>query len=744
MISKKVKSLLVSLVTMFIAIIMLFPVVDIEVSAYNHEDDCRVIVSMGDSYSAGEGLGDYYDEKLPESQRKYSQDFLSHRSINSWPGMLNSKSDSSETMVNQKDNNWFFVAMSGAITKNIVGDGKVAPDPITEEYIKENKYRFKNYLNSYSYTATGINRFKVESCVPIDFQIDVFENENLKNKEIDYVTMTIGGNDVDFAGIVTTLLHPSCISPNVINDKLSQTYGILPQVQLDLKKVYETVSKKAGKQAHIIIAGYPRLLEPQGKGALISKGEATAVNEAIDVFNNLISATVVGCGDSFSFVPVDFSGHEVYSDVPWLYNYEWLIKEDDISDFSIKNRSFVSAASFHPNLDGATEYARLVNAEIERLEGNSSLSTVPKEPQSSKTDGFKCGKYLVEFDDVAYYVDQNGLWKNEYIGESELLHKCKATNIASNGEVIYYSVYNKESSAYCKEYGQDATWYQYDLYCYDLRTLSNKKLMSFIECGQPICSYGNKIYYTDRPDDFTGNVVGLAPYLYSFDLNTGEKELISEGAYSVTTNNKSIFFKDLNAAGGTSAINRFDVATGNIEEITNEKAVEYSVDDNYLVYTEYECIIEDDTNIVTDTKWKVTKYDLNSGNNEIVFEEYGNDIRFQYFDDEYIFYTNDSLYYNYRLNIKTGETTFINSSRWSRDTVHRVYKLEDTALYYHWDYFYFYELKDTEDSVIDYKETYNNGCELLLIKNDNIFMVYDGGDYYFYDIVCFDFDRTVE
>ncbi len=408
MISKKVKSLLLSLVTMFIVIIMMFPAVDIEVSAYNYEDDCRVIVSMGDSYSAGEGLGDYYGEELPESQRMYDQDFLSHRSKKSWPAMLKRNLNGSEAIENQIDKNWFFVAMSGAVTKNIIGDGKPLPDPITEDYIEENKYRFKNYLNRYSYTATGINTFKVSSCVPIDFQIDIFDDKNLKNKEVDYVTMTIGGNDVDFVGIVTTLLMPETISPNAINDKLTQTYDIFTQVQLNLENVYETVSKKAGKQAHIIVAGYPRLLEPQGKGALISKGEANAVNAAIDVFNNLISATVTEQGDNFSFVPVDFSGHEVYSDDPWLYNYEWLIKEDDISDFSIKNRSFISAASFHPNPEGAAEYARLVNDKIEEIEKAKKNSQKTNTLETKKEEESK--KVLSPESAVNIYMANKDVW----------------------------------------------------------------------------------------------------------------------------------------------------------------------------------------------------------------------------------------------------------------------------------------------------------------------------------------------
>lgn len=523
MMKKKLKSLFTISLSMLVLITYLYPFMDIKVVAYNKSDDCRVIVSMGDSYSAGEGLGDYYDEKLPESQRKDSQDFLSHRSINSWPGMLNSKSDSSETMANQKDNNWFFVAMSGAITKNIVGDGKALPDPITEEYIEENKYRFKNYLNRYSYTATGINTFKVESCVPIDFQIDVFKNENLKNKEIDYVTMTIGGNDVDFAGIVTTLLHPSCISPNVINDKLSQTYGILPQVQLDLKEVYETVSKKAGEQAHIIVAGYPRLLEPNGKGALISEGEATAVNDAIDVFNKVISTTVNECGDNFSFVSVaeEFAEHAVYSDDPWLYNYEWIIKDDDISDFSFKNGSLVSAASFHPNPKGAQAYAKLVNKEIERLEGNNELTT------TIKSQNFISGEILIEIDGKIIYAKNDGIYYKEnptsaenIIASTQKDHASaqNARDLLSDGEIVFFTV-NPGASV-----DNSGVYYQQDeVYSVKVNGENLNKLFKTEGDVKLVTCYDDYLFYLNNHDSNYGYSSTESNYkLNKYNIVTGE------------------------------------------------------------------------------------------------------------------------------------------------------------------------------------------------------------------------------
>ena len=90
------------------------------------------------------------------------------------------------------------------------------------------------------------------------------------------------------------------------------------------------------------------------------------------------------------------------------------------------------------------------------------------------------------------------------------------------------------------------------------------------------------------------------------------------------------------------------------------------------------------------------------------------------------------------------EKTYVDSSRWSKNSVQSVYKIDDAALYYSNTYFYFYELKDGENKTEEYEKSYSNVSELFSITDDSIFAVYHGGDFYFYDIERFHFDRKVK
>ena len=82
-------------------------------------EDSSVIVSMGDSYSSGEGIEPFFGQDLPLSLKVKNYSWLAHRSENAWSGMLSLPSLSG-TMSENADN-WYFVAASGATTANING-----------------------------------------------------------------------------------------------------------------------------------------------------------------------------------------------------------------------------------------------------------------------------------------------------------------------------------------------------------------------------------------------------------------------------------------------------------------------------------------------------------------------------------------------------------------------------------------------------------------------------------------------
>lgn len=314
------------------------------IDAYAAEADSgkeRVIVSLGDSYSSGEGIEPFYGQDTGTAEKVKNPDWLAHRSQNSWPGMLTLPSVDG-TMSQNRGSHWYFTAVSGALVDNLYNEQ-------TKEY-KKDKY-------------SG-------SC-SLPPQLDIFDE--LGAKEADYVTLTLGGNDADFPGIILEVVTGSTyLNYSNLSDKLNKTWEKFyaeDGIGDKLRRSYEDIAEKAGSQAHIIVAGYPKLLDSTGKGFFISREEATLVNTAVSNFNNAIEHIVNQCsasGMKISFVSVEdaFEGHEAYSADPYINEIIFGTKPQDLKDLDIK-----SAYSIHPNYNGAKAYARCVQDEINTLEG---------------------------------------------------------------------------------------------------------------------------------------------------------------------------------------------------------------------------------------------------------------------------------------------------------------------------------------------------------------------------------------
>ena len=82
------------------------------------EEKNMIMVSLGDSFSSGEGIEPFYGQDLSAYSKVRSQDWLAHRSKSSWSGMLKLPGVEG-TMSENRSDNWFFVATSGAETKHL-------------------------------------------------------------------------------------------------------------------------------------------------------------------------------------------------------------------------------------------------------------------------------------------------------------------------------------------------------------------------------------------------------------------------------------------------------------------------------------------------------------------------------------------------------------------------------------------------------------------------------------------------
>ncbi len=306
---------------------------------YNND---RVIVSMGDSYSSGEGVEDFYGSNLPLDKRVYNEDWLCHRSENAWSGMLKLKSSYGDTITMNKsraaDNtkgNWYFVAMSGAETVNII-DTTPNPDIDNEYQEKRFKKYFKNILpkdrinidTKYNILTTPY----IKGAMEIEPQLNVFDKVKQNNQKAEYVTITMGGNDIGFKEIITTAIFninylqkkPSAMeielskllegnpagTPLEADIMAKMLYSnsslslktkmktvedeLIPETIKRLRTSYELISSKAGDQAHIIVAGYPHILSTNAKynSLLFRVDDAETINHTIDKFNDEISKLV--------------------------------------------------------------------------------------------------------------------------------------------------------------------------------------------------------------------------------------------------------------------------------------------------------------------------------------------------------------------------------------------------------------------------------------------------------------------
>ena len=287
------------------------------------------------------------DLPLPLKVKNY--DWIAHRSENAWSGMLTLPSLSG-TMAENADN-WYFAAASGATTAHIEG----------------------TYNRGY-YKKDSSNPLKVlQGSVTLPPQISIFDLLKEEGKTADYVTLTIGGNDVDFREAVEAAVCSSTyLSPAYLADKINTTWENFFEggIRANICTAYEKIHEAAGEDTQIIVAGYPKLLDPDGSVFLFSEDAANSLNTAVSRFNDELESIVHDYRllheYNIWFVSVEeaFQGHGAYSDDPYLHGVIPITYSQDINDSEI-----ISSYSMHPNYMGACAYAECVQNKIDELEG---------------------------------------------------------------------------------------------------------------------------------------------------------------------------------------------------------------------------------------------------------------------------------------------------------------------------------------------------------------------------------------
>lgn len=359
-------------ISMLLVIVSVFSFLPVVGTAAENSIDPFIVVSLGDSYSAGEGIDPFYgpEKELLESAENFwnrrfnDNDWLAHRSPQSWPGRLRFPGVSGNLEPHRVPDGatstaavqWYFVAASGAVSKEI----------------HTNQQSRKYYQTVHDLSGDRGDKKVLSGTKYLPVQLDVFNRIN--GNEVDYVTLTIGGNDVQFSTIVEQAAHPK-YSYSTLENTLKNLENNIGTHETNIKQAYTKINEATGGNAEIIVAGYPELFDKNGKGALISKKEATLINSKVVWFNEKLEQWVTDKkneGMPIHFVSVidEFDGHQAYSSSNWLNKIMINAQAEDLDERE------ASSYSVHPNASGAAAYARLVNAKIAEIENNKKVGTL--------------------------------------------------------------------------------------------------------------------------------------------------------------------------------------------------------------------------------------------------------------------------------------------------------------------------------------------------------------------------------
>ncbi|HEX4788640.1 MAG TPA: SGNH/GDSL hydrolase family protein [Actinospica sp.] len=149
------------------------------------------------------------------------------------------------------------------------------------------------------------------------------------------VSITIGGNDVGFSGVMETCVldsTSSCVS--AVDTAESEARNQLPA---KLDSVYAAIKADA-PNARVVVLDYPEFYDLSKSSSCIglSTTDRTDLNQAADILDGVIQTEAAKYGDVFADVRSAFSGHEICDSSSWLHSVNFL----DISE------------SYHPTASG--------------------------------------------------------------------------------------------------------------------------------------------------------------------------------------------------------------------------------------------------------------------------------------------------------------------------------------------------------------------------------------------------------
>jgi lysophospholipase L1-like esterase len=154
------------------------------------------------------------------------------------------------------------------------------------------------------------------------------------NSSTTLVSITVGGNDVGFAGVMEDCVlygTDTCVSEVNAAENSART-----QLTGWLDTTYNGIRSHA-PNARVVVVGYPRFYDDKWYCVGLSSTSRNKINEGADVLDGVISAAAARHGFVFADVrPAFANGHEICDSGSWLHSVDW----SNITQ------------SYHPTADG--------------------------------------------------------------------------------------------------------------------------------------------------------------------------------------------------------------------------------------------------------------------------------------------------------------------------------------------------------------------------------------------------------
>jgi lysophospholipase L1-like esterase len=185
-------------------------------------------------------------------------------------------------------------------------------------YFDQSCLRSDNSYPALLARAEHVNRFRLNACSEAA-TADVLSGQLTGlDRHTDLVTITIGGNDLNFMPGITTCMQGTDADCQAIVDEAETVSTTTLPGRLDA--VYRAVRQHAPR-ARVTVAGYARFFETTAECPAVppaSLAKRRAINGAVDTLDRTISLAAHRAGFRFADVRPAFAGHGLCGADPWI------------------------------------------------------------------------------------------------------------------------------------------------------------------------------------------------------------------------------------------------------------------------------------------------------------------------------------------------------------------------------------------------------------------------------------------